>query len=1423
MTNVILHSVEGKMDLDNAPSKVLPSDYVDAWNITRDAQGSGQDKIVTPIKGNRLINYSLPSGVNKVIGSKEDLLRNRIYFFVWNSNGFHSILYYDGILDTVVHLLESKTDCLNWEDILLFNPSYKINHIDIIYRDEGDLLFFTDGQEDNVFCLDVAFISGFTTATIKREYIQAAKQTSQIPPFCFYEDDATITVNTLKKSLFKFKTRNVFNDLTKSITSSQSVLPLPINQDLANDPASKNAKISIAVLTGDKNVRKIEVLACNTVANTYSDYYLIETIDKDELGLGDNEVYVFAFYNNKAYNNIDVKESILLQSYVPQSAFTQASANGNTIEYANYVEGYDLNKVWNNGAGSANSYFANNGTITIRNTLEYSAVNCYQSGNSGYGTGNITIVFFGAIYKAGTTFLMSTSTGSAFTYTSVADLSASAFRAFVQAQAVIDGFTVVSSTGYGGQVLVISKANVYFDYFNLTTDISSISPDNYKGTLSVFDWWSRFQFGIVYYDEKDRTNGVVYPTTSSIQTSGYEIEYNGLFSPSYEKMQKVLCTLWNKPPSWASYYHIVRTKDLAKSFFVQWISDITLKEVGASAVDNSYVYIGINPLNAFIAENPSSNFLGYSFVPKDRIRFIKNSIYPTITYTYSTSFSGSIMAMNMTLAQSLEVPFKVGDSITISGTVSNNLTVIISAINYTGSQLQITMTTSPFTVETISTVNILDSTSSIIYSNKDFEILDLITNPTINGTAYVGQYVKIILPTSSPTFDFGSVNFYNYFFELYRPTVPAQGNLNVYYEFGQRFRIANAGTLLALHQGESQSQTVNGGGVVQTPALINMFQGDDYGRYRDIYTNPKVKWALPVKPFYYEFSGSETILLALNQTTTFKPVGYTIGDVIFVDFPNLGTTTNTIININDGKAHTFMFTLNANLLYKYLQLAAGAANFEVRVYALQDVPSTTNVSAVLFSRDFATNPINAPQQEFIQTTTSLTVPIGYNRIVLAVYFNGTTLQLDFNTFNLTVVETSSLVKQFCIDPNYSDYFQSAVNSNGRELIYDENAKQQRFGNSIRFSNEYQQNTNINKTNLFYPENLDDYDRSAGDIMKLYVDGRRLFVMQQFNVGVVPVLQQIVKTASGDSLLTQNDTLLNKIQYPYQGKLGIGNVPESFAYHEHAIYGIDNIKGVVWRLSQNGQEEISNIYECDAFFSANLDAYNATLNNGFGASGQPYLGNPTIYGGFDIYTNKYIIAMEEINRYDNTGTLIFHQAPYTLVFNESRDQSEGFECFTNYYPEGICSLGTLITTFKSGKIWLHDTGFTNFYGVQYNPSITILFNKDTHLTKTFNSIGYQADSHWVSDTNADISTSMINPQTNLPQISQLKQRDYEVQENIYKAAFLRDANSKKDARVALVNGDTLKGTWIKVKLINKQGDFAYLHSPYVTYSISNRIF
>ena len=214
----------GKLNLDDANYRIRNNDYVDALNVTKDAQGAGQDKIVSNILGNTLIPYSPPSGTNKVIGFYSDRVRNRAYYFLWNSNGYNTILYYDINREEINIVLQSKTDS-NGIDILNFNPSYKVLSVNIFYRDlEGDILFFNDGYNPPK-SLNVINLYG---SNWKLEYLLVAKAPPVMPPKVTYENDTTITINNLRNKLFQFSyyVFLIISSIALKITSSSISLTL---------------------------------------------------------------------------------------------------------------------------------------------------------------------------------------------------------------------------------------------------------------------------------------------------------------------------------------------------------------------------------------------------------------------------------------------------------------------------------------------------------------------------------------------------------------------------------------------------------------------------------------------------------------------------------------------------------------------------------------------------------------------------------------------------------------------------------------------------------------------------------------------------------------------------------------------------------------------------------------------------------------------------------------------------------------------------------------------------------------------------------------------------------------------------------------------------------------------------------------------
>lgn len=129
------------MDMDTATDSMQPGDYRFALNIrigTTDGANIGN---VENIRGNVLVSTSLPSGTNKVIGTYENDRDRSVIYFVWNSEGSHTIQQFfidigqiqEVVKSSVLNFQSDKlitgvdmiSTIIEWTDN--FNPPRKLN------------------------------------------------------------------------------------------------------------------------------------------------------------------------------------------------------------------------------------------------------------------------------------------------------------------------------------------------------------------------------------------------------------------------------------------------------------------------------------------------------------------------------------------------------------------------------------------------------------------------------------------------------------------------------------------------------------------------------------------------------------------------------------------------------------------------------------------------------------------------------------------------------------------------------------------------------------------------------------------------------------------------------------------------------------------------------------------------------------------------------------------------------------------------------------------------------------------------------------------------------------------------------------------------------------------------------------------------
>jgi len=1211
---IINNAFNGKLNLDSASYRISNGDFIDALNITRDAEGSAQDKVISNILGNENIAYTLPAGVNKVIGFYGDKIRNRAYYFIWNSNGYNTILYLNADTNVIVKVLESKTDS-DGIDILSFNPSYKVLSVNIFYRDdEGDILFFNDGYNPPKN-INVAATYG---TSWKLEYLLVAKAPPTMPPKVTYENDTTITINNLRNKLFQFSYRFVYDNNEKSVWSSKSIVPLPQQPTLefTDNTATNNSRIAVLFSTGGANVKAIE-LSFRETSTITSDWYLIKSFDKASLSIADNDIYKFRFYNDSIYNQIDVIDADQLQDWVPQKANAAELANGNVLLYAGIVEGYDKTTMDLSVAQSLaeeTAFFYDQAGIlllaTVNGTDNGSGtlmnIYLYGTGTNG-GSGEVVTLnnaaggyYINSFSASGTDLSTSYSTSSITTSYLVSDILAG-----ISAAMVLKGYTQVSLVG---NKLVMSYSagfvltSVGFKTFPL------LDSDN---TRFANVWDSGYQYAIQYFDAQGRTIGAQTSIGGSINTPSINLDAT---------FPVITLSVLNRPPLYATSYQVLRSNNTTYNKRLCWISESAYSGINADESDIRYFYIGIDNIATYNESISSTqNVVSYSYAEGDRIRFLRR---------YNV------------LNEPVEIP-------------------------------------SQFDYEIVGTVTSFEY--NISYPAP--------VAPDNNTYTATGNFLKIRYPDADISADFkfpGTPDYQHYEILLYNYTTNADVTQRFFYEFGKAYGIGNPGTSTRYHFG--MTQLSNGG------ATIPVTNGDLFYRLRNVPISDSFDYISDVFNIETDgsfVSGAETFPITVDETV--DNASYTIQTqpaatayITGSSFPTWSSTGFFFYN----KSTTYERTISID--GSFTMSSDGTSTFSVYAIVCTNTPSKYTVSLL----PLEVNDIiqNTPTEFTIKKKFS--VPATGKVWIVAESTNddiGTNnIVIQPMNFNFQVIKNTTIG---IIESSFSDTYNLVTNSNGRPSVVDENARQAYYPTLIRFGQAYQSNTNINATNRFFFENFDEYDRSFGDVMRLHVRDRYLKVYQKFKVGNVPILTQIVKDVSGNPLQANTDQLINKIQY-YAGDYGIGDASTSLAWNNFADYFVDDYRGVVCRLGQDGITPISITNSMNSFFVAKLKAYRASLNNGYGISGttSDYYGNPCIYGAFDAYTNKYIIALEEINRYTQATTT----TTSTTTTSTTTTTTSGPTTTTTTFSPNPCNCVEVNITSVGGEVTTFDC-----YGVNVN--------------------------------------------------------------------------------------------------------------------------
>jgi len=348
------------------------------------------------------------------------------------------------------------------------------------------------------------------------------------------------------------------------------------------------------------------------------------------------------------------------------------------------------------------------------------------------------------------------------------------------------------------------------------------------------------------------------------------------------------------------------------------------------------------------------------------------------------------------------------------------------------------------------------------------------------------------------------------------------------------------------------------------------------------------------------------------------------------------------------------------------------------------------------------------------------------------------------------------------------------------LVEDNPNNQNRF-NSLIYSGVFNSRTGINQTNEFSvgEDIARSLDPANGSIQKLYAEDTNLIIFQEDKVSRALIDKDAIYSAEGNPLVTSTNLVIGQI-VPYAGKYGIAKDPFSFAIYGYRKYFTDRKRGCVLRLSADGLTEISS-YGMHDFFRDELSQdiekivggwdmhtknYVLSIQNPVGTKwvvqsfgGAAYgpgsniamtldnPGSPNITSGMNIYDYTtgiyygYVVSVSSdtlvvcnLNTSIPAATSIYFQSNSfkTVSFDEG---VLGWTSLLDYKPSWMFSLGSNFYSTFTGKAYQHygTSKYSNFYGVNFDSTVTVVLNSQPSVMKVFKTINYEGGSDWIVST------------------------------------------------------------------------------------------
>lgn len=390
--------------------------------------------------------------------------------------------------------------------------------------------------------------------------------------------------------------------------------------------------------------------------------------------------------------------------------------------------------------------------------------------------------------------------------------------------------------------------------------------------------------------------------------------------------------------------------------------------------------------------------------------------------------------------------------------------------------------------------------------------------------------------------------------------------------------------------------------------------------------------------------------------------------------------------------------------------------------------------------------------------------------------------------------TPSRYRQMCWveDPAFSDYFVSNFSDYGRIGIEDVYAKEKHLKALVGHTQQYLDNTRVNRLNQVSFVNITYLREEQGPINRLIMNGYTLTALQdRKNTSIY-----IQRTMSVDGSGTSNIVLSNKTfggTRPLEedwGTMHAGSVVKADGF----VYYYDYLNATFVASTGGGQVDIAKAakfskgaYELSQILSGNSFMCAAVSKN-----------------------------FDEIHFYAETNDEEFPFASYVYNFKSKR-----WSFKMSHQMDFQGATGRYHYTFKNGNIYKENEGQElTFFDSQVSQSVKFVFNVDPTTVKFYLNLWLQSNVYW--DVPYIFAPASLNAPSGM--LSHLVASQFKAQEGYVVAGYRRDESDPAFAypQLAYANGRRLCGYYLIHEVAYTGTTKSYLLNAAVNSSVSRPV-